>query len=73
MPYETDPLRPDTLAHISQADFAHAWCTIVGEPPALMLESRSEMIRLLVDSIPAAPSGFDEQALTLPQDYSGGD
>jgi hypothetical protein len=47
-----------------------AWRAIVGEPPAIMLESRSEMIRLLVDSTPAAPSGLDEQTPVQPQSHS---
>jgi hypothetical protein len=63
MPQHMEPLGSDTLAHISHADFTLAWCAIVGEPPALMLESRSEMIRLLVESIPVAPWSFDEKAL----------
>jgi hypothetical protein len=48
-----------------------AWRVIVGEPPAIMLKSRSEMIRLLVDSTPAAPSGLDEQTPVQPQSRSG--
>ncbi|SFM57183.1 hypothetical protein SAMN05192568_103862 [Methylobacterium pseudosasicola] len=40
----------DALIHMSQAEFVAAWEAIVGEPPATMLASRSEMIRLLVDS-----------------------
>ena len=52
----TDPLHQndDRLAHVPQPKFAAAWTALVGEPPALMLESRSEMIRLLVGSVPVA-------------------
>ena len=45
----------DTLAHISQTEFIAAWEAMVGGPPAMMLGSRSEMIRLLVDSTSIEP------------------
>lgn len=44
----------DALTHMSQAAFVAAWEIFVGEPPAMMLESRSAMIRLLVESTPVA-------------------
>jgi hypothetical protein len=44
----------DQLAQIPEAQFLAAWKALVGEPPAAMLKSRSEMIRVLVDSIPTA-------------------
>jgi hypothetical protein len=44
----------DRLTHISEPTFVAAWKALVGEPPASMLESRSEMIRLLVASSPIA-------------------
>jgi len=40
----------DALAHLPLATFVAGWRAIVGEPPAVMLENRSEMIRLLVES-----------------------
>ncbi|MBX9934399.1 MAG: hypothetical protein K2Y56_23275 [Methylobacterium sp.] len=46
----------DTLELMPLADFVSAWRAMVGEPPAVMLKSRSEMIRLLVESVPAAQS-----------------
>lgn len=49
------PSRVDKLSHLPQAEFVAAWVALVGEPPATMLESRSAMIRLLVDSAPIAP------------------
>ena len=45
----------DTLARMSQPEFIAAWKAMVGEPPAMMLSSRSEMIRLLVDSTSIEP------------------
>lgn len=35
-------------------EFAARWCLLVGEPPAILLEDWVEMIRLLVESTPAA-------------------
>ena len=46
----------DRLAHMPEAEFLAAWKALVGEPPAAMLESRSEMIRVLVDSSPTVPA-----------------
>ena len=45
----------DRLVHIPQAEFVAAWQALVGEPPAMMLEDRSEMIRVLVQSVPIVP------------------
>ena len=55
----TEPARhaEDTLAHISGPAFIAAWKAMVGEPPTTMLDSRSEMIRVLVASTPAALVG----------------
>jgi hypothetical protein len=47
----------DTLAHISHDKFLAAWEAMVGEPPAMMLESRSAMIRVLLESAPIAAEG----------------
>ena len=44
----------DRLDGMPKADFVAAWEALVGEPPAAMLESRSEMIRILVESTPVA-------------------
>lgn len=71
MPDETRPPTLDVLADLPQAEFVARWRSLVGEPPAIMLESRSEMIRLLVDSTKAAPSRFDERAPNAPQSHSG--
>ena len=50
------------MACIQLKDFIAAWRGLVGEPPAIMLDSRSEMIRLLVESIPVAPPNVPEGA-----------
>jgi hypothetical protein len=42
------------LARMSLADFIAGWRTLTGEPPAIMLDCRSEMLALLVASIPVA-------------------
>ncbi len=44
------PAASDALGQMSQADFIEAWRTIVGELPALILPSRSEMIEILIQS-----------------------
>lgn len=43
------------LARMPLAAFIAQWRILTGEPPAVMLNSRSEMISLLVASIAAAP------------------
>lgn len=53
-PVESMSQPEDQLAQIPEAQFLAAWKALVGEPPAAMLESRSEMIRVLVGSIPTA-------------------
>lgn len=68
-----DDARPptlDVLADMPQAEFVARWRSLVGEPPAIMLESRSEMIRLLVESTKAAPSRLDGPALDAPHTHS---
>lgn len=47
--------RQAQLDRMPHADFVAAWKALVGEPPAALLTSRSDMIRILVDSIPPAP------------------
>ncbi|WP_373622537.1 hypothetical protein [Methylobacterium sp. OAE515] len=36
-------------------DFVRRWRMLTGEPPAVLLASRTEMLALLVESTPAAP------------------
>ncbi|TXN71591.1 hypothetical protein [Methylobacterium sp. WL6] len=43
-----------TLAQLSVADFVKGWRAIVGEPPSIMLDDRSEMIKHLIEGVPAA-------------------
>lgn len=45
----------DTLTQMPQPEFIAGWKALVGEPPSTMLEDRSEMIRVLVESTPVAP------------------
>ncbi|MGU3542006.1 hypothetical protein [Methylobacterium sp. A52T] len=45
----------DALAELPAGDFVRRWRQITGEPPAILLNSRSEMIALLVESVPMAP------------------
>ena len=52
---DTPAVRSRTLADLPLRDFIARWRWIVGEPPMIMLESRSEMIGILVQSTPAAP------------------
>ncbi|TXN76583.1 hypothetical protein FV228_00060 [Methylobacterium sp. WL18] len=53
----TEPMSPseDALTDISQREFVAGWAALVGEPPVMMLENRSEMIRVLVESTPIVP------------------
>lgn len=43
------------LARLPLSVFVTQWRFLTGEPPAIMLESRCEMIALLVQSVPVAP------------------
>jgi hypothetical protein len=43
------------VADLSVADFVQRWRMITGEPPAVLLTSRTEMLALLIESTPAAP------------------
>lgn len=45
----------DLTSLLPEAVFLKAWRALVGEPPATMLEDRSEMIRILVESSPLIP------------------
>ncbi|MDP4004148.1 hypothetical protein [Methylobacterium sp. NEAU K] len=44
----------DTIADLPDAVFVERWRLITGEPPAILLSSRTEMLALLVGSTPAA-------------------
>lgn len=41
----------EALGQMSMTDFVSAWRSIVGEPPAVMLENRAEMICILDEAI----------------------
>lgn len=43
------------LRRLPLSVFVTQWRLITGEPPAIMLESRCEMIAILVQSVPVAP------------------
>ena len=60
--------KPDTLADISEGEFVKRWKALVGEPPAVMLSSRADMVRVLVESVPVAttagaPALFDDRTV----------
>jgi hypothetical protein len=56
-PSSTDRALPKltALACMPPAEFVARWRALTGEPPAVMLDNRSEMLALLVESVPAAP------------------
>ncbi|APT34290.1 hypothetical protein MCBMB27_04999 [Methylobacterium phyllosphaerae] len=56
-PPEKDPLATaaEAVADLPTNVFVTRWQQITGEPPAILLNSYSEMIALLVASVPMAP------------------
>lgn len=48
------------LAQMPLADIIARWRRLTGEPPAIILNSRSKMLALLVESVPAAPLTLTE-------------
>lgn len=42
--------KTDALDDMSEGEFVKRWKAIVGEPPAVMLSSRADMVRVLVES-----------------------
>lgn len=58
-----EPL-PAELTLLTDEEFAARWCALVGEPPAVMLPDRAEMIQLLVESM-APTQGSPEADATL--------
>ena len=60
LPTEPAPQPEDSLAQMPGPRFIAGWKAMVGEPPATMLEDRSEMIRVLAESTPIVPlEGMD--------------
>lgn len=53
-PAQPTPQQEGRLDRMPEADFVAAWKCLVGERPATMLDSRSEMIHILVESTPVA-------------------
>jgi hypothetical protein len=57
IPTELVPQPEDSLTRMPRPEFIAGWKALVGEPPATMLEDRSAMIRVLVESTLIAPLG----------------
>lgn len=55
MPTDPNVTRSLALARMPLLDFIARWRWIVGEPPAAMLQDRSAMIALLVESTDIVP------------------
>lgn len=47
------------LTLLTNEEFAFQWRVLVGEPPAIMLSDRAEMIRLLVRSMAPARGALE--------------
>lgn len=43
---------PADLSILSNEEFAACWRALIGEPPAILLQDRAEMVRLLMESLP---------------------
>ena len=54
VPTLSPAIAQDGIAVLSREEFIARWHSIVGEPPAIMLECRAAMIRLLVEASPIA-------------------
>lgn len=52
---DCDAARERDLGRLPLSVFVTRWRLITGEPPAIMLESRFEMLAILVQSVPVAP------------------
>lgn len=61
-----DPPSAEALEQMSMADFVSAWHSLVGEPPAVMLESRAEMIGILAEAVEALAGYAKEQLRAFP-------
>ena len=66
-PLPADRVSPHAKAldRMPAADFIARWRLLTGEPPAVMLDSRSEMLALMVESVPAAPLTLAEAVARL--------
>lgn len=54
------PPAAEALGRMSARDFVAAWRSLVGEPPAVILEDRAEMIRILAEAVRAVPVCVEE-------------
>lgn len=59
-----EPSSAEALDRMSITDFVTVWCNIIGEPPAIMLENRCEMIRILIAATSPGPPQADESSVT---------
>jgi hypothetical protein len=66
----TDRVLPKVtaLARMPPAEFVARWRALTGEPPAVMLDDRFQMLVLLVKGVPAAP--FPPAAQVGPSDHT---
>jgi hypothetical protein len=55
-------LRCSDFGHISQSAFVRGWIKVVGEPPAALLDDRSAMIEMLVETAGIAPTPWESEA-----------
>ncbi|GJE40418.1 hypothetical protein KHHGKMAE_4511 [Methylobacterium persicinum] len=60
------------LALLTNDEFAARWTALVGEPPAIMLQDRAQMVRLLVESMAAEASPILESASGTGRPRKGG-
>lgn len=61
MPDRRELPSAQALNEMSRADFVLAWRSIVGEPPAVVLDDRAEMIRILAEAVQARWTGAGQQ------------
>jgi len=60
------------LALLTNDEFAARWTALVGEPPAIMLQDRAQMVRLLVESMADEASPNLERASGTGRPRKGG-
>ncbi len=46
------PLRRPAIHDLTSEEFSKRWKGLVGEPPSAMLDDRSQMLAILVESVP---------------------
>lgn len=63
--------REASINVLSEEEFVDRWRDLVGEPPAAMLESRHQMLALLVESVPVESLEFQASLLNKATGPSG--